>query len=131
VNSYLQVGPEGFEKAARFLKNGLFNTAMGYGIYSGLLVIDVTYFYAAPTSFVLGTLFAYLTSSRFVFKKKLSHKTLIRFFICYGFLMLLNLTLVSLLVAISLNAYVAGFLAIICHAVLGFLVLNNWVFRTN
>jgi len=83
----------------RFLVSGLINTGATYLLYIMLLLL-VDYTLAYTFAYVIGIALSYVLYSTFVFKQKMSLKTLIRYPLVYGLQYLLNLILLYLLVEV-------------------------------
>ena len=53
---------------ARFVLVGLINTAFGYAVYAGLVLLGLPPQWALALSFAIGVLWNYVTTARFVFR---------------------------------------------------------------
>jgi len=127
----LSVSPIALIKGSRFLRflaTGVINTGFGYAIYALLIWAGFVYFIAAPTSFVVGTLFNYFSNRYLVFFYKGHVSSLLRFCVVYGFLLLVNLALIAVMVKVGMPELVAGALAVPPHAILGYVLLKRFVF---
>ena len=112
----------------RFLATGVINTGFGYAVYALLIWAGFEYFIAAPTSFLLGTLFNYFSNRYLVFFYKGHISSLLRFCLAYGFLLVVNLALIAAMVSVGIAELVAGALAVPPNAVLGYVLLKRFVF---
>jgi putative flippase GtrA len=81
----------------RFLIAGMINTLVGYFIYVFLLLI-VKYTYAYLISFVLSVCFSYWINSRFVFRVRMSIKSMFRYPIVYSVQIMFSMVMMYLLV---------------------------------
>ena len=127
----LWVSPIALIKGSRFLRfltTGVINTGFGYAFYALLIWAGFQYFIAAPTSFLLGTLFNYFSNRYLVFFYKGHISSLLRFCLAYGFLLVVNLALIATMVTVGISELVAGALAVPPHAVLGYVLLKRFVF---
>lgn len=115
-------------KFLQFLVNGSMNTAFGYGVFASLCLIGLPYFFAAPISFMIGTVFNYLTNKHFVFRSVAARHSLIKFLFVYGLLMILNLSLISVFVYVGVSEFIAGALALPPHVLLSFVMLRLFIF---
>lgn len=95
---------------ARFLVTGLFNTAITYALYL-LFLQFMAYQLAYSVVFVLGILISYVLNAGFVFRTRMTLKTLARFPLVYGLQYALGMGLVVVLVEF---AGVAAWLAPLC-----------------
>jgi len=68
---------------ARFLMSGLFNTAVTYVLYL-LFLQFMSYQLAYSVVFVIGILISYVLNAGFVFRTRMTLKTLARFPLVYG-----------------------------------------------
>ncbi len=82
---------------ARFLVTGLLNTALTYVLYL-LFLQFMAYQLAYTVVFVLGILISYVLNAGFVFRTRMTLKTLARFPLVYGAQYALGMGLVLLLV---------------------------------
>ena len=127
----LWVSPIALIKGSRFLRflaTGVINTGFGYAVYALLIWAGFEYFLAAPTSFLLGTLFNYFSNSYLVFFYKGHISSLLRFCVIYSFLLFVNLLLIAVMVKVGISELIAGALAVAPHAVLGYVLLKRFVF---
>ena len=91
-------------KFLRFIFVGALNTAFGYFIFLFLIWIGLHYSIALLVSQIIGVLFNYKTTGYLVFQNK-TNKLIIKFFIVYGFLYLLNVLELYLLNGSGLYEY--------------------------
>lgn len=112
----------------RFVLVGGVNTAFSYAIYSLFLLIGFNYTIANLLALVVGILFSFKTQSAFVFYNS-ANRLLGRFFICWSFIYLINIFFIREMLALGLNAYIAGALAIPPITVLSYVIQKFFVFR--
>ena len=91
-------------KFLRFIFVGALNTAFGYFIFLFLIWIGLHYSIALLVSQIIGVLFNYKTTGYLVFQNK-TNKLIIKFFIVYGLLYLLNVLELYLLNGSGLYEY--------------------------
>ena len=111
-----------------FLVIGGLNTLFGYGIFSSFIFLKFHYTAAMLFSTIIGVIFNFFTTGRFVFKNK-KNSLFIKFLITYTMLYLLNILIVSLLNKISYDLYFNGAVSIIASAFVGFVANKYFVFK--
>ena len=127
----LLVSPTALIKGSRFLRflaTGVINTGFGYAIFALLIWAGLDYLIAAPFSFLIGTLFNYFSNRYLVFFYKGPVSSLLRFCVVYGFLLIVNVALITVMVKVGIPELVAGALAVLPHAILGYVLLKRFVF---
>lgn len=92
-------------KFLRFIFVGALNTAFGYFIFLFLIWIGLHYSLALLFSQIIGVIFNYKTTGYLVFQNK-TNKLIIKFFIVYGLLYLLNVLELYLLNQSGLYEYI-------------------------
>lgn len=112
----------------RFLFVGGLNTAFGYALFALFACLGMPYPVAIGLATVLGVLFNYQTTGRFVFSGP-ARGRLWRFFAVYGAVYLLNVAAVAALLRAGVNLYVANVLAIPPVVIASFLLQRSFVFR--
>lgn len=117
----------GIAQFARFLLVGALNTAIGYGIFAGLILLGVAAMPALVMTYVLGTLVNFFTTGRLVFNEsRLS--PLLRFVLAYVVIYFFNLGLFKLVAAAFPNPLVTQALCLPVVAVFSFLLFKLFVF---
>ena len=111
----------------RFLIVGVLNTAFSYSAYVGLLYVDMDYRIASLLALVLGILFSFTTQGTVVFQNA-SWSTFFKFVIAWMVIYGFNILVITLLMRLSLSAYVAGAVATLPVTVVSFFVLKLVVF---
>jgi len=111
-----------------FILVGIINTLFGYSCYALFLFLGMTYPLALLCSTILGVLFNFKTTGKFVFKNS-DNLLFFKFVSVYIALYFFNMSLISLFRLFSPNLYLAGFIAIFPSAVLGFLLNKTLVFK--
>jgi len=112
----------------KFIVVGGINTVFGYGIYWGLLQLDVHFAIATFFSTVLGTIFNFFTNGRLVFKSK-NKGSFYKFVFCVWFLYLISTGAIAFIHNFDISYEIAGLIIIIPRAVIAFLLNKNWVFK--
>ena len=117
-------------EALRFAVAGAVNTAFGFGVYSGLIVLfDVAPSLSLLIATVAGVLFNFLTFGGFAFRQ-LDARRLPRFLAAYGFIYLFNLALLEgLRAASALGPVSAQLICLVVVAPTAYLLLKAQVFR--
>lgn len=111
----------------RFVAVGLLNAAFGYGAYSLLLWVGVHYSLAALGATVLGVLFNFKSTGVLVFSSH-DNTLIFRFVGVYIVVYAAQVAALALLIALGLNAYVAGLLLLPGLALLSYFLLRSFVF---
>jgi len=113
----------------RFLVAGGVNTAFGFGVYSGSVLLGMPVFAALLVATVVGVFFNFLTFGGFAFRR-LDVRRLPRFLVAYGFIYLFNLGLLEgLRAATGLGPILAQLACLVVVAPTAYLVLKAKVFR--
>jgi putative flippase GtrA len=116
-------------EAVRFLIAGAVNTAFGFGIYSGLVLLGVAVPVSLLIATVVGVLFNFLTFGAFAFRQ-LDARRLPRFLVAYGLIYLFNLALLEgLRMATGLKPIPAQLACLVVVAPIAYLILKSKVFR--
>ena len=114
----------------KFALVGVINTLFGYSCFAVLLYLGLHYTLCVILSTILGILFNFKTTGVIVFKSN-DNKKILKFFINYTVICLLNIILLKIANVFDFNLYYAGFFATIICAIISFLVCKNWVFKEN
>jgi len=117
-----------FKLFYRFLLIGIINTIFGYSIFAFGIFLGLQSWLALLLSTILGIIFNFKTFGSFVFNSRDASR-FINFIASYGALYLINLFLLKLLGYISLDPYLAGFLALFPMSILSFLFNKKFVFK--
>ena len=115
-------------QSLRFILVGVLNTAFSYGMYAGFVFIGIDYKLANFFSLMLGILFSLKTQGHLVFKNT-SNRLLGRFIIGWVAIYLCVIVFIGRLIALGLDAYSAGALALPVSVALSFVVQKFFVFR--
>ena len=111
----------------RFLFVGALNTAIGYGIFAGLVLLGLEPTPALILTYVIGTLINFFTTGRLVFNEsKLS--ALARFILAYVVIYFFNLGLFRLVAEAFPNPLLTQALCLPVVAVFSFLLFKLFVF---
>lgn len=115
----------------RFLLSGAVNTVFGYSVFAALVFAGLGAQPALIITFCVGVLFNYVTSSRFVFQKLANRWIFVRFIGAYVLTYFLNAILLELFMQIlKLSPYSAQVLLMPLSALLTFVLMRDWVFKT-
>lgn len=112
----------------KFIFVGGINTAFGYGIFALLLYIGLHYTLAALFGQIMGVIFNFFTTGRFVFDNKKINK-LPAFVTVYGITYLLNILGLKLFLLINVNNYIGGAILILPIAIISFVLNKSFVFN--
>lgn len=115
-------------KPLKFSLVGLLNTAFSYGLYAVLVYAGLAVPLASLMSLLAGILFSFTTQSSLVFKQA-GWATFLRYVLAWAFLYAFNQALVQGGIALGLNAYAAGAVAIAPTVLVSFFVLDRFVFH--
>ena len=125
----VQFAQAGVHRFIRFMVVGLVNTVFSFSVYA------ISTYCGAPTSLavlianVLGVFFNFRTTGRFVFRKN-DHRLIPQFIAVYILMYFLGVAGIKLLLSWGINRYLAGAMMAIPTAVVSFLMLSLFVFRT-
>ncbi len=120
------------KKKIKFLIVGLVNTAFGYGLYSGLLFLDISYQIALLVATVVGIIFNYFTFGYAVFDGGNGFKIFGKFIAAYSFIYFSNISMLSVLIGwFYFNPYVAQLLCMPVGVLLSWILMNYFVFKNN
>lgn len=112
----------------RFLLVGVLNTVFGYSVFAGLVLIGVHYAIAALVSTVLGVLFNFKTTGRFVFSSR-DNNMLIRFIGVYAISYVVGVLLLRASVSLSINVLLASAVLLLPMAIFSYTLNRLLVFR--
>lgn len=111
----------------RFIFIGGVNTLFGYSVFSLLVYCEVHYSLALFFATILGVIFNFKTIGIIVFKNGKNNRV-IRFIAVYVILYFLNLVIIWVLKNMNTNIYVAGGIAVLPVAFIGFYLNKRFVF---
>ena len=115
-------------EVVRFGAAGAVNTAFGFGVYAGLVLLGLAPFLALLAATVVGVFFNFLTFGGFAFRR-LDARRLPRFLAAYALIYLFNLALLEgLRAATGLGPIVAQLLCLVVVAPTAYVVLKAKVF---
>lgn len=112
----------------RFIIIGVINTLFGVGVYCLMIFLGLPYFIATLASNVLGVLFNFKTTGKFVFENE-DRRLIFRFVLCYLFVYLINNGVIKAILFTGLNEYWAGILATPVVALCSFFMLKHFVYK--
>ena len=115
-------------EVVRFGLAGVVNTAFGFGVYSGLVLLGVPVFLALLGATVIGVFFNFLTFGGFAFRR-LDARRLPRFLAAYALIYLFNLALLEgLRAATGLGPIAAQLACLVVVAPTAYAILKAKVF---
>lgn len=106
---------------------GLINTIFYFGVYALSVFLGFRYQIASLFSITLAIVFSFVTQSTIVFKV-VSVASFARYISLWCALYLLNIWLIAQIQKIFLNLYLAGALATLPIALIGYLFMKHFVF---
>lgn len=112
----------------RFLIVGLINTIFYFSFYSLLLFLSNNFRISVFIATVIGIIFSYKTFGTYVFNN-LSRIILFKFFIFYGFLYIINITLIAIIDLTLQNLYMSGLISSFFIAILTYYINKRFVFN--
>jgi putative flippase GtrA len=113
---------------ARFLVVGTLNTAFGYGVFAGLVMLGVDPVPALVATYFVGVPFNYVTTGRFVFRPG-GGGAFLRFVAAYVVVYFFNLALFEMLGLAGASPLLAQALCLPVVAVFSFFLFKLHVFR--
>ncbi|MCG2593051.1 GtrA family protein [Ramlibacter sp. XY19] len=113
--------------AARFVLAGIANTAFGFVVYSGAILLGVPVWGALLAGVLAGVVFNYVTIGGYAFRQ-LSCRNFPWFVACYAVVYLTNLGLIELLAFRGLGVILAQAVVTVPLAVLSYLMMRYLVF---
>lgn len=116
-----------WKRVVRYYQAGIANTAFGYGCYAALIALGLNLFLAQAMSHVIGTIFNYVTYSRYAFRDH--NASVVRYLGAYAGQYLLSVLSLSLFVEAGLGPYAGGIATILFVSVVNYLVLKIFVYR--
>jgi putative flippase GtrA len=118
------------QRVVKFLGVGLLNTLFGYGIYAGLVFINLPYQIALFMATLAGVIFNYFSFGRMVFKARGGWFVFGKFIVAYAVVYVINAVLLSILTEGDLlNAYLAQGVCILPNVAVSWLLMNCWVYK--
>ena len=123
-----KAGPKGLPQLARFAVVGTANTGFSYAIYAGLVYSGLGYAAANLIALMVGILFSFKTQGILVFNNP-NNRRLLRFVAAWSLIYLLNTFIIGRFIALGLNPYVSGALALPFTIVSSYFVQKYFVFR--
>jgi putative flippase GtrA len=116
-----------YKKLFIFLLVGFINTLFGYTIYVLLVINNFDYKAAITISTIIGVIFNYISTGRFVFKYNRFNR-IIPFISVYTLIYLVNLLLITFFLNIGFNELLSGAFALMPVVTLTFYLLNKYVY---
>ena len=112
----------------KFILVGGLNSLFGYSCYALFVFMGLPYPVALLLATCIGVLFNFKTTGTIVFANA-NNDYFLKFVIVYGFIYLFNMTFIKFMELFTSNLYLAGFVAMIPAAILGFILNKYIVFR--
>ena len=115
-------------QAVRFILVSGLNTLVGYSLYALFIFINIDYPLALLFATVLGVLFNFKTTGKFVFNNT-NNDAIFKFVAVYFFVYLFNIIAIQMMQLVISNLYIAGFVVMIPSAIMTFILNKLIVFR--
>ncbi len=112
----------------RFLIVGGLNTAFGYGVFAGLVLLGAWYPVAALVSTVLGVLFNFVTTGVFVFNSRKTSR-LLRFVGVYGVCYVVGVLVLRVTSDFGISVLVTSAVMLLPMALFSYTLQRLLVFR--
>jgi len=115
-----------------FLVTGTINTVFGYLVYAfGVVILNLTYFWALVLSYVIGVTFSYVMFRTFVFTEgERGWRSYARFIPTYIVLLVINIIALHIMVDLAnWNKLIAQAVVVPGCAVLSFIINRIFVFK--
>jgi putative flippase GtrA len=112
----------------RFLIVGAFNSAAGYGVFAGLLLVGLMPEAALLVATVFGVLFNFATTRRFVFFDR-DNSRIPQFVVVYVVIYVLNALALRYATYLGITPWLAQLLLVPSAAVATFFALRTFVFK--
>ncbi|KAA0073032.1 GtrA family protein [Tardiphaga sp. P9-11] len=122
------IGSPASRRFGRFLLVGALNSAVGYGLFAGLVVLGLPPEAALLVATVLGVIFNFATTGRFVFGNR-DRNRILRFIAVYGVVYLLNAAALRGLSLLMVPPLLGQLLLLPVAAVMTFVALRSFVFK--
>lgn len=117
-------------KLLKFLGTGLLNTAFGYAVYAVLVLFKLPYLTALLLATVAGVIFNYFSFGHMVFGGRGNWRVFRKFVFAYAIIYGVNAALLAYFTKdLLLGPYVGQVLCIPFSVVLGWLMMNYWVYK--
>ena len=117
-------------KIVKFLTVGVLNTLFGYATYAMFLYWGAPYLFALLLATIVSVIFNYLNFGKFVFYGRRNWIDFCKFVVVYAVIFGLNAAGLEVLTNdLLVNPYVGQVICIPPSALLGWLLMNYWVFK--
>lgn len=114
----------------RFFIVGGVNTIFGFSVYSACIFVAVSVPHALLVSMILGTLFNFLFTGKYVFSR-FSLGFLPRYLICYFFIYAINVYLFDIVFIWLSNKIATQAVLVFPLAILSYFLMNKFVFNNS
>ena len=116
------------KKLFRFIHIGVINTIFGYGVFVFLYTVTNKPYLSVITTTIIGVLFNFFTTGRFVFDNQ-SAAALLPFVLGYTVILGVNIVLLDLLLNLGIHGNIAQGLTLPVTALLSYLINSHIVFK--
>jgi putative flippase GtrA len=123
-----RIGSPASRRLGRFLVVGALNSAVGYGLFAGLVLLGLSPEAALLIATVLGVIFNFATTGHFVFGNRNLHR-IMRFIVVYSVVYLFNAAALRGLTLLMVPPLLAQLILLPVAAVMTFVALRSFVFK--
>lgn len=130
MNSSNAMGNWRNQRIVKFLGVGVLNTLFGYGIYAGLVLINLPYLIALLMATLAGVIFNYFSFGQMVFKTHGGWLVFAKFILAYAMVYVINAALLSVLTQIYyFSPYLGQVICILPNVAISWLLMSYWVYK--
>lgn len=123
-----RIGSPASRRFGRFLIVGAVNSAVGYGLFAGFILLALMPEVALLLATILGVIFNFLTTGRFVFADR-DRSRLLHFIAVYAAVYVFNALALRGLALLAVPPLIAQLVLLPTAAVMTFFALRSFVFK--
>ena len=116
------------KQVVSFILIGILNTIVGYSLYALFIYFGFNYMLSVLFATILGVLFNFKTIGKFVFNNS-SNTKILKFFLVYGAVFIVNISVIKLFKIYNFNDYIAGLVAVFPASIVSFVLNKYYVFK--
>lgn len=129
----MSIKREHYHQLSKFIFVGTINTALGYGLFSLFIYLNIFYLVSLTLSHIIASFNSFLWNRYFTFKSKNNIKSEVRpFLIIYGIIYVVNYSL--LFIAVQLlhqNPIISQLFVLALVTIISFIGQRNLTFKKN
>lgn len=130
MNSHYAIGKWYSRRIVKFLGTGVLNTLFGYGVFAGLVFINLSYLIALFIATLAGIIFNYFSFGRMVFSARGGWFVFGKFVSAYTMVYGINATFLGILTHdFHWSPYLGQILCILPSVVISWILMNYWVYK--